>query len=67
MEIQGRAELTTGGGWRQNHYGEWVCEGLGVVVSIHEKLWLAYSAEGTRLGPFLTLPRAAAALEAYGS
>ncbi len=53
--------------WRRSPHGEWVCDGIGVVVSVLGKLWYAYSSEGARLGPFATLPRATQALEARHS
>jgi hypothetical protein len=52
------------GEWRRNPHGEWVCDGLGVVVSVLDRLFYAYSVEGARLGPFATLPGATQALEA---
>jgi hypothetical protein len=53
------------GRWQRTRYGEWVCDGVGVVVSLQGRLWLGYSTDGKRLGPFLTMPQAALALEAY--
>jgi hypothetical protein len=61
MEREGRGKKSE---WRKSHHGEWVCDGVGVVVSVFDRLWYAYSAEGSRLGPFATLPGATQALEA---
>jgi len=65
MELQAQAELPPLRRWQRTPYGEWVCDGVGVVVSIQGRLWLGYSADGSRVGPFLTLPQAALALEAH--
>ena len=62
MEIQSNLAVAQPK-WRRSPHGEWVCDGIGVVVSVLGKLWYAYSWEGARLGPFVTLPRATEALE----
>ena len=53
--------------WQRTPYGEWVCDGVGVVVSIGGRFWMAYSMDGLRLGPYLSMPQAALALEARTS
>jgi hypothetical protein len=65
MQLEGK-ERPRALNWRRSSHGEWVCEGVGVVVSIFGKLWYAYSSEGARLGPFVSQVRATEALEARG-
>jgi hypothetical protein len=68
MDAQSTAErLEPHRRWVRSQYGEWVCDGVGVVVSLQGRLWLGYATDGTRMGPFRTMPQAALALEAYGT
>jgi hypothetical protein len=51
--------------WKQTPHGEWVREGVGVVLGIQDRLWFAYpSYDSGRLGPFRSREEAADALEA---
>jgi hypothetical protein len=49
MAIMSRAQVD----WRQTPHGEWIADGVGIIVGAQDHLWYGYPEQtNVRLGPF---------------